>query len=453
LSSQNEKSFLKIKNMTYDALQIKLKNLIDNSPMSAYQVIVVALCFVLNMNDGIDVLVVSFTGSEIMKEWALSNTQLGSIFSAGLIGMTIGAMFLAPFGDKIGRRNVFLIAISLITAGMLGIYGAQAYWQILLCRVITGLGIGGILPTMASATSEFSNNKTRDFNVGLIQGGWPLGAILTGFFINWAMPIYGWRYIFLIAGLISLAMLLAVYFFMPDSLAFLGKKQPKNAHNQINNLLEKMGHQGIESLPQKPNDETPTVPLKDLFAPEYKNSTIRLWLGIFFGFLTLYTLMSWVPNIAKEAGLPPDKATYVGIALNLGAFLGVVAMGLFISRFGSRKVILGFMLVAFTIMISYANLKLNFGLMFGLIFCIGFFVQGGFNAFFPTATRIYPSEMRSTGVGLAFGVGRFGAILGPQIFGILKDSGMSISSIFTLFSLPLLVTAYMAFTIPSKNLK
>jgi MFS transporter, AAHS family, 4-hydroxybenzoate transporter len=265
------------------------------------------------------------------------------------------------------------------------------------------------------------------------------------------MPEHGWRFIFLVAGLVSLAMLVAVYAFMPDSLAFLGKKQPKNAHGQINNLLEKMNHEGIKTLPAKPKED-PSVPVRDLFLPEYKASTIRLWFGIFFGFLTLYTLMSWVPNIAKESGLPSDKATFVGIALNLGAFTGVVAMGLFISKFGSRKVILSFMLIAFTIMIAYANLKLNFELMFALIFGIGFFVQGGFNAFFPTATRIYPSAIRSTGVGLAFGIGRFGAILGPQIFGILKDSGIAITTIFTLFSLPLLVAGFMAMSIPSKNL-
>ena len=451
--------------MTNEKLQAKLKDLIDINPMSAYQIMVVALCFILNMNDGIDVLVVSFTGSEIMKEFALSNTQLGAIFSAGLAGMTAGCLLLAPFGDKIGRRKVFLISIALITTGMLGMYGAQAYWQILLCRLITGFGIGGILPTMASVTSEFSNNKTRDFNVGLIQGGWPLGAILTGFFINAMMPEHGWRYIFLIAGLVSLTMLIAVYIFMPDSLAFLGKKQTKEAHGQINNLLSKLKHPAIsdfgfrisdtadlEAVPKASLRENPNSPLRDLFLPEYKTSTIRLWLGIFFGFLTLYTLMSWVPNIAKEAGMPSEQATYVGMALNLGAFTGVIAMGLFISRFGVKRVILSFMLIAFAIMIMYANLKLTFGIMFALIFFIGFFVQGGFNAFFPTATRIYPSVMRSTGVGLAFGIGRFGAILGPQLFGIFKDSGMGIATLFTLFSLPLLVTAYMAFTIPSKNI-
>jgi MFS transporter, AAHS family, 4-hydroxybenzoate transporter len=449
--------------MTNENLQTKLKDLIDNSPMSAYQILIVVLCFVLNMNDGIDVSVVSFTGSVIMKEWGLSNTLLGSVFSAGLAGMTAGCLFLAPFGDKIGRRNVFLISISLITAGMFGVYISQSFTHIIISRLITGLGIGGILPTMASATAEFSNNKTRDFNVGLIQGGWPLGAILTGFFINWAMPLYGWRFVFLIAALVSLAMLIAVYLFMPNSLAFLSKNGSKNAQKDIDDLLLKMkkvsmsdfgcriseNTEGVSEIPYP----TSNIPIRSLFLPEYKGSTIRLWLGIFFGFLTLYTLMSWVPNIAKDAGMPPDKATYVGMALNMGAFTGVIAMGLGISKFGSRKVLLSFMLIAFTIMLAYANLKMDFALMFALIFGIGFFVQGGFNAFFPTATRIYPAAMRSTGVGLAFGIGRFGAILGPQLFGIFKDKGMDITTIFTLFSLPLLVAGFMAFTIPSKNIE
>jgi MFS transporter, AAHS family, 4-hydroxybenzoate transporter len=444
--------------MTYENLQTKLKDLIDSSPMSLYQIIIVAICFILNMNDGIDVLVVSFTGSEIVKELGLSDTALGGIFSAGVAGMTLGCLFLAPFGDSLGRRKIFIFALIFITAGMFGVYLAHSYSLILASRFITGLGIGGILPTMATAASEFSNNKTRDFNVGLIQGGWPLGAILTGFFCAWAVPQFGWRFAFLVAGCVSLVMLFAVIAFMPDSLAFLAKKQPVNAHADINNLLKKMGHEPISdaefrtSSENLPTSDIPNLTWKDLFTPEYKASTIRLWVGIFFGFLTLYTVMSWIPKIAKNAGMPFEMATYAGTALNIGAFVGVIAMGLSITRFGVRKTMLGFMLVACSIMLAYANLSLTYTIMFVLIFFIGFFVQGGFNAFFPTATRIYPSAMRSTGVGLAMGIGRFGAILGPFIYGYLSDAGLSIPTLFTLFSMPLLVAGFMAYTIPSKNL-
>ncbi|MEO0041520.1 MAG: hypothetical protein RL329_968 [Bacteroidota bacterium] len=436
---------------SYENLQDQLKSLIDNSQMSVYQMIIVGICFVLNMNDGVDVLVVSFTSSDIAKEWALSDAALGYIFSAGLAGMTLGCFFLAPLGDKIGRRYMFITSLILISAGMLGVYFVNAYGQLLALRFLTGLGIGGILPTMASTASEFSNAKNRDFNVGLIQAGWPVGAILTGFFVAWAVPMHGWRFAFLIAGIISTLMLVLVVVYMPNSLAFLGKEQPENAHAQINTLLKKMGHEGIESLPEKPQKEA-SVPISALFTPEYKLSTMILWVAIFFGFLTLYTLLSWIPKIAKTSGMDAKTATYVGTILNLGAVLGTVGFGLLAKKLGLRHLLLSFMTIAFGAMVVYGNFKLDYTLIFLMTLLIGFFVQGGFNGFYPIAARVYPSAIRSTGVGLAMGVGRFGAILGPALFGILSDNGFTIAERFNLFSLPLLVAGVLAYHIPSKNL-
>ncbi|AUD03034.1 MFS transporter [Spirosoma pollinicola] len=431
--------------------QTSLKTLIDDSPMSGFQVLMVVICFIMNMNDGIDVLVVSFTGSEIVREWALSKSDLGYVFSAGLTGMTAGCFLLAPFSDKIGRRKLFIIALSLITGGMLLSSIVSAYYQLLLCRLITGLGIGGILPTLAAVAAEFSNNKRRDFNVGIVQAGWPIGAILAGFFTAWAIPEFGWRSAYLAAGLISTLMLISIMLFMPESLAFLVERQPKNALRQINTLLSRMGHITLDKLPSAGNIH-PTVPYADLFTPAYRASTFRLWIGIFFGFITLYTLMSWVPTLAKELGMPFELATYVGTALNVGAFSGGLVFGLVVGRVGLRKLIPAFMLFAFGVMLLYGNMKMGYGLVFLMTFFIGFFVQGGFNGYFPTTARVYPSAMRTTGVGLAMGVGRFGAILGPALFGILSDMGLSLPTLFSLFSLPLLVAGYMAYTIPSRNI-
>ncbi|WP_298350648.1 MFS transporter [Runella sp.] len=437
--------------MTYEALQTRFKSLIDHNPMSTFQVLIVAICFILNMNDGIDVLVVSFSGSEIVKEWGLSKTELGYIFSAGLMGMTVGAFFLAPLGDTIGRRKVFILSLVLITSGMLLVFISAAYWQLLLLRFLTGMGIGGILPTMAATASEFSNNKRRDFNVGLVQAGGPVGAIFTGFFCAYAIPAYGWRFAFLFAGGISLLMLVLVWVYMTDSLDFLSKQQPENAQQKINILLSKMGHEGISALPEKPLHYA-NAPVKALFSPEYRNSTFKLWVAIFFGFLTLYTLMSWVPNIAKEAGLPFEMATYVGIALNAGAAIGTAGLGVVAARLGLRKTVLSFMLCAFVVILIYGNVPLTTTLIFVTIFLIGIFVQGGFNGIYPTISRVYPTEIRTTGVGFSIGVGRFGAILGPTLFGVLSDAGFSTALLFSLFSLPLLVTGLFVFSLKSKNL-
>lgn len=379
--------------------------------MSWLQIGVVALCFLLNFNDGIDVLLVSFTGSEIMKEFGLTNAELGYIFSSGLGGMTAGCFILAPLGDRIGRRKIFLISLLLISLGMLLVNFSAHYGLLLACRAITGLGIGGILPNLATVAAEFSTDKTRDFNVGIVQGGWPLGAILTGFVSAWIVPLYGWRFAYLIAGLFSLGMLVAVYVVLPESPDFL---------NRTNRLTQKSSW-------------------RDLFVPEFRQSTIQLWLATFFGFITLYTVLSWVPILAKQSGMPFELATYIGTAMNLGAFSGVFVMGLLIGRLGIKRVILVYVMLAFVLLNLYGNLDQDFVLKFALTFGIGFFVQGGFNTMYPASTRIYPSEIRSTGVGLAMGMGRFGAILGPSLFGLLADSGASISTRFIVFSLPIVV--------------
>jgi MFS transporter, AAHS family, 4-hydroxybenzoate transporter len=423
----------------------------NSRPMSRFQVLMVAICFVLNFCDGIDVLIVSFSTSEIIKEFALSKVAMGYVFSSGLVGMALGCFLIAPQADKIGRRKILLISLLLITIGMLLVSLCKSYPQLLALRFLTGLGIGGILPAMAATASEFSNNKYRDFNVALVQAGWPVGAIVTGFVCAYTIPYYGWRFAFLMAGCVSSVMLLLVYFFMTDSLDFLINKQPANALAKINSVLNKMNLQSFTSLPDKPASLQKISPLA-LFNTTFKDSTIKSWIAVFFGFLTLYTLMSWVPDIAKETGLSSTIAIYVGVALNAGAAIGSASAGALGSKFGLRQTVFTFMLTGFVIMLLYGNIVWPTTMLFSLIFLIGFFVQGGFNGLYPTLSRIYPSHIRTTGVGYAFGIGRLGAILGPILFGFLFDNGFSIATLFILFSFPLLVSGIAVYNLKSENL-
>jgi AAHS family 4-hydroxybenzoate transporter-like MFS transporter len=431
--------------------QNSLTGLIGETPMTAFQVLVVIMCFILNMNDGIDVLVVSYTGSEIMSEWGLSKALQGYIFSSGLAGMTLGCLFVAPIADRIGRRRLFIIAIALESLAMILSSMVTAYNQLLLLRFLAGLGIGGLLPTMAAVASEISNNRRKDLAVGFVQAGWPIGAILMGFYTAWIVPQFGWRFAYLSAGVISAAMLVMVILFMPESIEYLLKKQPTNALHRINRVLRRIGHANIDQLPEVTNARQPG--LKTLFSKEYRGSTIRLWIGIFFGFMTLYTLISWIPSIATDSGMPFKMATYVGTVLNIGAFLGSTGIGWLASRFKLKRLIFTFFMIAFGIMVLYGTITLTYALIFIITFLIGIFVQGGFNGYWPATTRVYDTEVRTTGVGWAVGAGRFGAILGPAIFGILSDMNLSVPLLFIIFSLPLVVSGVAVFNIPSKNLR
>jgi MFS transporter, AAHS family, 4-hydroxybenzoate transporter len=423
---------------------------LEQKPMSAYQISIVALCFLLNFNDGIDVLIVSFSSTNIIAEYGLTKTQMGYIFSAGLAGMTIGCFAIAPFADKIGRRNVFLISTALITIGMYGVGFSTSYSLVLISRFITGLGIGGILPTITATAAEFSNKKYRDFIVGLMQAGWPIGAILTGILCAAYLTIFGWHQAFIISGHFSLLMFVLVYFFMTDSLEFLLNQPSKNSLIKINNLLSSFKADLISELPKIEKKEKPS--LSSILSPEFIKITLTIWVAAFFGFLTLYTLMSWVPNIAKDSGMPFALATWVGITLNIGAAVGSTSVGYMGSKFGLRQTQITYMGIAFLVMMAYAFCTLSVTLIFILVLFIGFFVQGGFNGIWPILSRIYPAHIRTTGVGFTMGFGRFGAILGPLLFGYLADSGLSIRYLFIIFSIPLLIMGMLIFSLKSKNL-
>jgi benzoate transport len=427
------------------------RGIIADKPMSAFQVIIVLICFILNMNDGIDVLVVSYTGSEMLLEWGLTKTQQGYIFSAGLLGMAMGCLLIAPLADRFGRRKLFIFAVAIDTIGLLLSSLVTDYWQLLCLRFFTGLGIGGLIPTLATVASEFSNNKRKDLAVAFVQAGWPLGAILMGFFTAWAVPQFGWRFAFMTAGLISAAMLIMVVVFLPESMEYLHNHQPKNALKKINRTMTKIGQQHISNLPEGNIPPKPT--LRSLFTSEYRASTLTLWVGIFFGFMTLYTLISWVPSIAKDSGMPFEIATYVGTILNIGAFVGSTIIGWVASRYKIKKLVSFFLLTAFVVLVIYGSITLTTAVIFILTFLMGVFVQGGFNGYYPTATRVYESEVRATGTGAAVGIGRFGAIAGPALFGILSDLQLSVATLFLIFSIPLVISGIAAYLIPSKNLK
>lgn len=419
--------------------------------MSRYQWLMVMMCFILNFNDGIDVLLVSFSSTEIIAEWGLSKTQMGYVFSVGLLGMTLGALLIAPQADNFGRRKIFLYAVGMIAVGMIGVGFCNSFNQLLVLRLITGLGIGGILPTMAATAAEFSNKKYRDFNVGLVQAGWPIGAILTGLLAANYIPVYGWHKAFLVAGILSVFMWVLVFFFMSDSIEFLLSKPTNDALEKINKLLKKMEISAISYLP-KIDEVKIDSGLSALFSVKYRDITIKIWIAAFFGFLTLYTLMSWVPTIAKDEGLAFELATYVGITLNIGAAIGSASIGAIGSKFGLRQAILFFMIAAFFMMQFYAFSSLTANLIFVLVFFIGIFVQGGFNGIWPTLSRLYETNIRATGVGFTVSVGRLGAILGPFLFGYLSDAGLSIQTLFVIFSLPLLLMGLFIWMIKSTKL-
>jgi MFS transporter, AAHS family, 4-hydroxybenzoate transporter len=236
-----------------------------------------------------------------------------------------------------------------------------------------------------------------------------------------------------------------IYITLTESLEFLMKKRPPNALQSINAILVKMQKQPLTEMPPENNcNKTLKTSVTSLFTPDRKTATLWLWLALFMSFATLYFLTTWIPKLASSAGLPLDLAIYAGTVFNLGAVAGIVLQGWLSSKFGLQRTIFAFLVASSLLMAIFGFFK-GSALVLVLFGLIGFTVQGGFVGLYSVAALMYPTEVRSTGMGWAMGAGRIGAVLGPLLGGLLVGMGFSMTGSFMVFALPVLVAGLAVF--------
>ncbi len=427
-------------------------NFIDNNKTSILQFTTIFICFLMNMLDGMDVMVVSYAAPAIAKEWIISPQAMGSVFSAGLFGMTLGTLFIAPRADIVGRRTIILLSALLMGATVFATFLAQSVEMLLLFRFISGLGIGSMLASTATLTSEYAPKKTKDFWVSFVMSGYPIGAVLSGLASAQIIPAYGWRTMFQVAGITTLITLPFIWFFLAESLDFLLKKQPNGALEKANAILSKIKNPILNNLPPLSIQTLEKPSVTSLLTPERRSSTLQLWLALFMAFASLYFLTTWIPKLASSAGLSMELAIYAGTVFNLGAFLGIMAQGYLSSLFGLRRTIFGFLAMTAVLMAIFGFFK-GSSIVLVLFGLIGFGVQGGFVGLYAVAARFYPTEIRSTGVGFAMSAGRVGGIVGPLFGGLLIGAGLSMTTNFMVFAVPTLLAGIATYLIKSKEIR
>lgn len=412
-----------------------------NERWTRLQIITLAICFVLMMIDGADVLIVSFAAPVLMEQWGVDAASFGLVFSGGLIGMIAGSTLLAPFADVYGRKPILIVATVIIAIGMLLSALAADVWQLIFLRLATGLGIGAILATTTSLASEFSPRRFVPAAVMIVAAGFPAGAMLAGVVANLLLLVSGWQSLFVAAGLCSVAMAPVVLLVAPESVRFLLDRQQPGDVARANELLAAQGLGPLRngSAPTRPSSGR--IPMLQLLHRNVRLGTLLLWSSFFSGFFTLYFLLSWIPRIAVDSGYPLATAIFGSSVMNVGAVVGLFLLGWIASLYNLGKVVAMLFGAAMVTMVTFAYWNTPEAVFYGLLFMTGFCVQGGFGGMYAAAAEVYDSRIRTTGVGWAIGVGRLGAVVGPAAGGIALAAGLSVKSMFVLFAMPLFVTA------------
>jgi benzoate transport len=420
----------------------------DNNSMNRFQWFVVAICVLLYVIDGFDVLVMAFTASSVSAEWDLTGAELGALFSSGLIGMGIGSIFLAPWADKIGRRPLILLCLLISGISMVASAYTQTVMQLGVMRFITGLGIGGILACGNVIASEYSSNRWRSLAVSLQSTGYAIGATVGGLIAIALISHFGWRSVFLAGGITTLLMFVVAYVVLPESLDYLMVKQPKNALNRINALTKKLNITPITTLPKiELSSEQSKSGLVRLFKSGLALQTLCIWFSFFFVMFGFYFVMSWTPKILSANGMTTEQSVTAGVLLSAGGMFGSTLVGLISSKIRIFYVQAIFLALTALLVILFVNNTSTLSIAFILALLLGMMANGCIAGLYAMSPSIYDTDVRATGVGYAIGFGRIGGILSPLIAGIFLDNGISSLTLYGYYSIAFFIAIFTVLSI------
>jgi MFS transporter, AAHS family, 4-hydroxybenzoate transporter len=413
---------------------------IERARFGSLQLLILTLCAWIALLDGFDTQAIAYVAPVIAEQWGIPMAGFGPIFGAGLGGLTVGAFILSPAADRFGRKSVILLSVLLFGIFALITAKATTLNQLLIFRFLTGLGLGGAMPNIIALTSEYAPKRMRAVLIAIMFCGFPLGSTVGGLVSSPLINSFGWQSVFVVGGILPLVTLVALFIWLPESIRYLVARGAKD--ERIARLVAKLDPSILQNAESRYVIRGPRAvgfPVAKLFQEGRAPMTVLLWVAFFMNLLVMYFLVNWMPSLLKASGLRLNVAILSTAVLNAGGVVGAIVLGRFVDRL-DPYLVLGSAYSASALFIAgIAMGSANLWILMIATFLAGFGVVGaqiGMNAL---AAGLYPTAIRSTGVGWALGVGRIGSIIGPLAGGILLSFGWNAQSVVLIAAIPALL--------------
>jgi benzoate transport len=413
---------------------------LSSSPMSTLQIVAVAITIGLNALDGFDVLSISFASPGIAAEWGIDRAALGIVLSMELIGMAIGSLVLGGTADKIGRRPTMIGCLILMTVGMYMATTVTNLIQLSAWRILTGLGIGGLLAAINAVAAEYSNHKRRHLSVALMAIGYPVGAVVGGMITAQLLQTQDWRSVFYFGAGVTAAFIPLVLLFVPESVHWLTRKQPAGALEKINRTLTRMRHPTVTALPVI-SDDVRRKSVAEIFAPSLIATTLLVAVTYFFHIITFYYILKWVPKIVVDMGFAASSAAGVLVWTNVGGALGGAVLGVLTMRFGVKGLTMGAMVLSTVMVAIFGRTPPDLQKLSLICACAGFFTNAAIVGMYAIFAQVFPTHVRASGTGFGIGIGRGGSVLAPIIAGFLFTGGIGLPAVSLIMALGSFIAA------------
>jgi predicted MFS family arabinose efflux permease len=391
--------------------------------MTWQQWLAVGVCVVLNVIDGFDILVMSTAAGAVRQELSLSATSLGVVLGASLAGMMLGALLLAPFADRHGRRLLIQVCLLIELAGMIAAGFSSSSLELVACRLATGLGVGGVMPVLNTIVAEVSTLRRRNVAITFQAIGYPAGGLAAALVGSAVLETHGWRLLLQSACVPTFLGLLLVGLFLPESVSFLLSRRPIDALERVNSALRTLGKAPLVVLPPRSQPRAHSG-LRALLSGPYSTSLTLFASATFLTQFSFYFFLSWLPTIIQPHLAAGSSKASGAIALNLGGIAGDLIFGALCLWLRTKPLTVGALTIGF---LSVALLGQVLDMQFvatGLVLVAGSMLFAAMAGLYAIAPAVFPTPVRASGTGFAFSLGRLGGavspIIGAYVLGVPK---------------------------------
>jgi len=410
-----------------DTHGVDVASVIDEGRWSGYQKLLVAGTALAIVLDGMDNQLLGNVIPALMREWQLPRAPFTAVLAMAPLGMMIGGATGGMLGDRVGRRTALLVSVLSFAVPTLAIAAVDGVVMLGLLRFLAGLGLGGAMPNAAALASEYVPRRQRPSAVTLTIVCIPLGGTLAALLAGRVLPLYGWRALFVIGGVIPLAVAILLYFLLPESPPYLATRRER--WPELARLLRRFGHDvGADATfaQAAATHATSRPSMRALVVPELRRDTFGLCAAFFFCLLANYVGFSWIVTMLTGAGYRQTEASSALAAFNFGGVGGALLGALVIQRLGSRITLLSMAAIAVVSGITMAAMPLTPPMtpaLFAMFTLTGGLLNAVQTTMYALAAHVYPTTIRATGVGTAVAVGRIGNVVASYVGAFALDIG------------------------------
>lgn len=416
-----------------------VEDAIDGRKLAALQYRVLLLCALLLVFDGFDIGAIGFAVPAIAADWNVSPSSLTPAIVASAVGMLVGSLLSGPLGDRFGRKPALLAAVAWFGALTLACGFATSTAMLAGLRFLTGLGLGGGLPLAIALTADYAPRRRRAVLAGLMTAGVPVGLVAGGIASSQLIATFGWPAIFTVGGIVPLLLVPLGFVLLPESWQLLWERGRFDAAATI---LRQLGFDAATVAAPATGERikvAPGNPVTALFGDGHGFRTLMLWLMFFCNFLATWLAIFWLPTIFVSAGASASTAALYSTLFPLGGLLGIALIAATSRDQGIEPLLAaGLALGAIALGCLWATSD-NLAVAGPLAFLAGLGLQGAQFGMNGLSGAVYPSRIRVTGSGWAFGIGRIGNIIGPGLGGAVLGLGYAASAMLLVAVGPALV--------------